>query len=405
MEMLELVVLFCSFCTLSMRRLLLFGFIYNVLGLRVVRSKRRSMLFSHYICKLTILVGVDFCSEIIIYSPFMWASSFSDFLMASIFATGTVTSLQVTVEDSNTVNASLYLAAVYGFQHIVLEGVAFLLMQYGCGIQSRRNAAKWSCCWGAITFVCQYIVYRHGITSIGVQAVDGIWSMIQIVFYLCLWLLPMKYLFRRAAVLNYARFWAIYRSVDFIAGIMVSYSEAHSTSTIFKDFSGCLYVFGSIFIFSLCKPYIIYITLLRDSQWWQGGNDVLMNNNNASDFYDTASGANIPVEENSNHSIFSRFSYKKVNTDEEEDLLPVSERSNRTATSANTKRRTPGVESEFSLSNPLQGIEVGYHEAKDLAQQVANLHSQGNVRLLNFAYITLDRTLLGSGSFSKVFKV
>jgi serine/threonine protein kinase len=40
-----------------------------------------------------------------------------------------------------------------------------------------------------------------------------------------------------------------------------------------------------------------------------------------------------------------------------------------------------------------------------LAQEVDNLNSQGTVKLLNFAYLSLDiKTLLGSGSYSKVYR-
>lgn len=51
------------------------------------------------------------------------------------------------------------------------------------------------------------------------------------------------------------------------------------------------------------------------------------------------------------------------------------------------------------------GMEVGFTEAQELAQEVDNLRSMGNVKLLNFAYITLRKSapILGSGSSSKVY--
>jgi hypothetical protein len=50
---------------------------------------------------------------------------------------------------------------------------------------------------------------------------------------------------------------------------------------------------------------------------------------------------------------------------------------------------------------------VGYAGALSLAQQVADLTAQGDVKLLNFAYLALDRRapLLGSGSSAKVYQV
>lgn len=58
------------------------------------------------------------------------------------------------------------------------------------------------------------------------------------------------------------------------------------------------------------------------------------------------------------------------------------------------------------LKNPLLGVEVGFSEAQELAQEVDNITYEGTVKLLNFAYLSLDkqgRKLLGSGSFSKVY--
>jgi hypothetical protein len=58
------------------------------------------------------------------------------------------------------------------------------------------------------------------------------------------------------------------------------------------------------------------------------------------------------------------------------------------------------------LKGPLLGVEVGFSEAQELAQEVDNITHEGTVKLLNFAYLSLDRQgkrLLGAGSFSKVY--
>ncbi|KAJ1435097.1 kinase-like domain-containing protein [Ochromonadaceae sp. CCMP2298] len=52
------------------------------------------------------------------------------------------------------------------------------------------------------------------------------------------------------------------------------------------------------------------------------------------------------------------------------------------------------------------GTAVGFSEAQTLAREVDKLHTLGSVKLLNFAYLSLDRggkKLLGAGSFSKVY--
>lgn len=58
-----------------------------------------------------------------------------------------------------------------------------------------------------------------------------------------------------------------------------------------------------------------------------------------------------------------------------------------------------------ALSNPLLGMEVGFNEAQELAKEVDNLRSSGEVRLLNFAYLELKKSapVLGYGSYSKVY--
>jgi hypothetical protein len=58
---------------------------------------------------------------------------------------------------------------------------------------------------------------------------------------------------------------------------------------------------------------------------------------------------------------------------------------------------------ESDLVSPLHGIEVGFDEAQELAHQVDTLRAEGQVKLLNFAFLSLNKSqLLGVGSFSKV---
>ena len=58
---------------------------------------------------------------------------------------------------------------------------------------------------------------------------------------------------------------------------------------------------------------------------------------------------------------------------------------------------------DSDLVSPLHGIEVGFDEAQELANQVDTLRAEGQVKLLNFAFLSLNKSqLLGVGSFSKV---
>lgn len=413
-----------------------------------------------------------------IYIPYMWASAFSDFLMATLLAVGSVSgSVQVDVEDPNSIPASAGIGIIFGFEHFVIEGIAFILLQFGCGFQSRKTAAKWSLVWGIVTAFVQFCQFRYGSNRVSSVIVNGLWNFVLIVFYGCLWIAPMRTLFRRPALINYARFWCLYRILVFVASILVvvTNTDANNTSQYtvgFRDFCGCLYVVGALVIFAITKPYVIYSALLCDSQWWQGistaystdelcdemeyyistPNTITVDNDNTpagTPFSSRGRGSGrargrhggeeeeISEEEEdeeesgentgaaagkwSVHSFSSVSTYRKVSSAEGEgdsrnfDLESggaggdgsEARKSSRSSRSRKSSVGKPSKLIASNLQNPLQGIEVGYSEARNLAQQVATLRSQGNVKLLNFAYIMLDRTapLLGSGSFSKVFRV
>lgn len=60
-------------------------------------------------------------------------------------------------------------------------------------------------------------------------------------------------------------------------------------------------------------------------------------------------------------------------------------------------RKSPnGKRSDYQpLRKPLLGMEVGFTEAQELAQEVDNLNTRGDVQLLNFAYISLKKSKKG----------
>lgn len=381
-----------------------------------------------------------------IYIPYMWASAFSDFLMALLLAAGSMSgNVQVNIEDPNTIAASAGIGVIFGFQHFVIEGIAFILLQFGCGYQSRKTAAKWSFAWGCITAFVQFCQFRYGTNKFSSVFLNAVWNFALIVFYGSLWIIPMKSLFRRPALLHYSRFWCLYRILVFVASTLVVYTNNDDSETSysvgFRDFCGCLYIAGALILFALCKPYVIYSALLWDSQWWQG---ISMANSTDEvaeemDYYITTPTATpTPTKhddhdldhDNENgvegddtakwsiHSFNGINTYRKVNSPGPDSHdMDVESRGSGGSNGSNKRESSRSREGSVAkssknavtsnLQNPLAGIEVGYSEARNLAQQVATLRDQGNVKLLNFAYILLDRTapLLGSGSFSKVFRV
>ena len=72
----------------------------------------------------------------------------------------------------------------------------------------------------------------------------------------------------------------------------------------------------------------------------------------------------------------------------------------------NTSAQNPQdlyMSGDSDLVSPLHGIEVGFDEAQELAHRVDTLRAEGQVKLLNFAFLSLNKSqLLGVGSFSKV---
>jgi hypothetical protein len=313
------------------------------------------------------MVGVSKYVIFPVYLPFLWGSALTDFAVGLMFLF-----LKVEVYKPNSWLASFAIALIIALQHIILEGISFALMQYGCGLQAARKSFKYSIIWGIVTYFFMVFSFRRGGTGLA-YTLSAIWGTIMCTFYISLFLLPDKYLFRRPAIKVYAKFWALFRFIVLFADILMWYSDTHSDYITPSEIANCTYGFAGLIIFALFKPYIVYRTLLEDSKWWQGilsNSGSNMNNNNDGYRYS---------------EIFSKFNY-----------FWSSNKYERVANDAKLN--------ETSLQNPLVGIEVGFTEAQDLAQEVDNLISDSNVRLLNFAFISLEENnKLGSGSFSKVY--
>jgi hypothetical protein len=254
----------------------------------------------------------------------MWTSAASDVIVASLLIFS-----GVSLTETNHWSNSIFVAITFAFQHFAIEGVAFLLMQYGCGRQASLRAGSVGFLWVLVTFSIYVCILRFSYPVM--ISLEIFIESILFFFYLAMWKLPMTSLFRRKALIPYARFWCIFR---LIAVVLDIFSVA--AGDCYKHF----YVFPLIALV-IAKPYTIYLTLLNDSAWWQGASGSIK------------SGANSHGDQ---------------------------------------------------LFSPLLGIEVSYSGAQELAQEIDNLNTQGTVKLLNFAYLSLNSShQLGSGSFSKVY--
>jgi hypothetical protein len=317
------------------------------------------------------LLGIEGSAKYVIfpvYVPFMIGSAISDLLVAVVL----LLLVKVKHNDYSFLNefswaTAIPLALAVATQHFVLEGIAFILMQYGCGYQAARRSMNWAFGWFVITFISQMISFKFGETKWGYIA-ETTWQSLLFIFYLSLWKLPEKTFFRRPAILLYSKFWCIFRFLMVISSITIEITDNNYAIVI----SECTYSIGAVLIFALCKPYILYLTLLSDSLWWQ--------------------------------AISRRTSYNESQTSCMTNIINKKPKHYSTEYSSVFDSIIDVPIDGENLQKPLEGVEVGFMEAQELAQEVDNLTSN-SVKLLNFAYIALDKTaiMLGTGSYSKVY--
>lgn len=193
-----------------------------------------------------------------IFTKMMWMSAFS-----SLFIGILLIFVPAHVTNSNSGFKIILYPLAWTFQHAVIEGIAFMLMQKGCGVHAAKTAGFRTLVWCTVTFVMQMIVYYFGgIISILAQ---GLWSLMMLVFYGALWKLPRKNLFRRPAAIHYAQFWFWFRLL-----FIISFTLASSGEKTLAEIGACGHVFGPLLLFALLQPGLCYWVLLQDSRWWQG---------------------------------------------------------------------------------------------------------------------------------------
>jgi hypothetical protein len=198
-----------------------------------------------------------------IYLPIMWVSALSDaFVGLAIFFVKTST-------DGSTIWSNAIITALaVGTQHVVIEGIAVILMQYGCGMRAMRVAGITGGVIGLITFLTAMFYYRLGETSDVSVILYFCWMLGLLAFYATLWLAPQQRLYRRPAVIFYAKFWTLFQ-VMVIVAVMVG-SVGRGAIPEASTVSACVYNVIALPVFVVFKPFIMYTTLLMESKWWQG---------------------------------------------------------------------------------------------------------------------------------------
>ncbi|RYH11464.1 hypothetical protein EON65_38785, partial [archaeon] len=231
-----------------------------ILGLIYFLSASAAIFWIHQQRKNAMLGMSGAARHVILpfYIPLLYFSALSD-----IFVGLVIFFINTRFEENNTWTSSTVLSVAFAFQHLVIEGTAFILMQYGCGYQAVINTSTWGVIWAISTFFVYLLIYKDG--NYTAYVVEACWNSVLIVFYGTLWLTPEKKLFRRSAVIFYSRFWALIRM-----GIMFSTTSVHFGSDYWVFTGDCFYDMFILPTFIILKPFVLYKALLIDSQWWQG---------------------------------------------------------------------------------------------------------------------------------------
>jgi serine/threonine protein kinase len=328
-------------------------------------------------------------------------------------------------------------SAVYGTvwasYHFILEFIAFLLLQDGAGIRTTKIAAKLSGTWSIITFAVHFIAYLKAADPGGRSAAFMLlagWEGVMLLFYAALRFLPISVLFRRPALYTYAMFWMCFRTVDLVAIALQYYNYDEGT---------CLYMFSSWVVFGLCKPYIVYRTLLRDSQYWLGA---FIHTGLTRSKFERAkstvvrqsfvsSGPNLgrsQSDDSDRHRRRQQQQQQQQLHEHQQQQQQQQQQHNGTtnygATSDTNDRRVDGTtmippvhansadggyyredrQISYDITSPLLGQRLNLHSARELALGMDLL--MNNVRIINFAYLSLGKkyTILGAGGTSRVYR-
>ena len=168
--------------------------------------------------------------------------------------------------------------------HVVLEGLAFFLMQKGAGGRAFRRAVKYSSAWGVVTFLavfeqqklkfqpkaqggssCEPAAFISRDAAWNANGVMLMWNILLTVGYAMLRFAPEKWLSRRPAAKFYASFMLVLR-----ATYVFSLSLQELENETVRQAGFVLYSVGHFILFSFCEPLCVWLTLQRDSEYWRG---------------------------------------------------------------------------------------------------------------------------------------
>jgi serine/threonine protein kinase len=370
------------------------GFVYSAWMIVIVFWVRRSLLLAK--------IGYKTAVEAAIFPMYLYIMWYVGMINTLI---GVAIILDDTFAETNGGgSAKLYLALFYSvsyaFQHMGIEGIAFLMMHKGVGANALRSVSRYLILYFPIVFGLNFIrFYNRDYESLyGVAA----WNLCLIAFYGCLWLLPPETLYRRPAAYRYARFWAMFR---FCVLMAISLKQIPNSSGVGEVFSGIGYCYDNFLVyiaFAFLSPLVIYRCLHDDCMWWQG--------------------VRRPPLPSVLHTWLCSDIISLIAP-----LLPCSccepDQRNSLINDSPKHEGKNGQRKKVPLSSPLEGTDLTFKSAMFLADRMDEMSStlesplvrrstrtdmkdqSSTVRLLNFAQVELSSSNpIGQGSFSKVFR-
>lgn len=167
-------------------------------------------------------------------------------------------------DESTPLDVKIIYSTVFAAQHFIVEGIAIMLLQRGCGNFAAKTACKYSACWTVLSFASFYSGFSiHSVWSdIGFYS----WNAAIVLFYLIIWIAPENWFYRRPASTRYAQYWCVFR-VAYAGCLLLEDHGARTGWDHLEEAGACGELLIGYAIFPVLLPVVVYWTFLQDSRW------------------------------------------------------------------------------------------------------------------------------------------
>lgn len=165
--------------------------------------------------------------------------------------------------ESTPLHVKIVYSATFAAQHFILEGIALMLLQRGCGVYAAKVAGKYSAIWTVLSFLSFYSSFSKNsvIANWGFYS----WNIAIVLFYVVIWLAPSSWFYRRPASSKYASYWCVFRILYAGCMLLADHGERIGWMGV-REVGYCGDLVLGFAIFPLLLPLLVYWTLLQDSR-------------------------------------------------------------------------------------------------------------------------------------------